>query len=106
MFLKSRSRPRELVIPLARNTCVVSCALTALVVLAATGGRTPDVAAASSITTTCSKYASPTGSDSWPGTESKPFATVQYLVDHLAAGETGCLFGGSYVGNLAPASPG
>ena len=49
---------------------------------------------------TCSRYASPTGSDSWPGTESKPFATVQYLVDHLSEGETGCLFGGSYVGNL------
>ena len=26
---------------------------------------------------------------------------MQYLVDHLAAGETGCLFGGSYVGNLS-----
>jgi hypothetical protein len=49
----------------------------------------------------CAKYASPTGSDSSPGTKSQPYATVQYLVDHLAAGETGCLFGGSYVGNLS-----
>jgi hypothetical protein len=100
MVLKSPSRPRELVRPYARSICAGGSVLTALALLAATGSQTLDVAAASSSTTTCAKYASPNGSDSWPGTESKPYASVQHLVDHLAAGQTGCLFGGSYPGNL------
>ena len=105
MSLKSRSRRHEPVIPLARNIFVVGCALTALVVLAATGGPTPEVAAASSTTTTCSRYASPTGSDSWPGTESKPFATVQYLVDHLSAGRRAACSAAPMWEISAPASP-
>jgi hypothetical protein len=50
--------------------------------------------------TSCSRYAAPSGSNSNPGTAADPYATVQYLVEHLSPGQTGCLFGGSYVGNL------
>ena len=44
----------------------------------------------------CSKYASPAGSDSAPGTERGPFQSVQQLVDSLSAGQTGCLMSGTY----------
>jgi Right handed beta helix region len=52
-------------------------------------------------TVTCAKYASPSGSDSSAGSASAPWRSAQYLVDHLSSGETGCLFGGSYVGNVS-----
>jgi len=44
----------------------------------------------------CSRYASPTGSDSARGTEKAPFKTAQRLFDSLRNGETGCLRGGRY----------
>jgi parallel beta helix pectate lyase-like protein/Big-like domain-containing protein len=48
----------------------------------------------------CSKYASPTGSDSSAGTATAPFGTAQKLVGTLTAGQTGCLLGGAYSGNI------
>jgi hypothetical protein len=55
---------------------------------------------------TCDKYASPSGSNANSGSATAPYATVQYLSDHLASGQTGCLFAGSYVGNLSAANSG
>lgn len=47
--------------------------------------------------TSCTRYASPTGSDSGGrGTLQSPYRTVQALVDSLQPGETGCLEGGVY----------
>jgi hypothetical protein len=57
-------------------------------------------APASSGATACSFYASPSGSDNDPGTATQPFRTVQQLVDRLASGETGCLYGGAYTTTL------
>lgn len=48
----------------------------------------------------CGLYASPSGRNSNPGTIGSPLGTVQALADRLAAGETGCLTHGSFVGNL------
>jgi hypothetical protein len=45
---------------------------------------------------TCSKYASPSGSDNAPGTFAAPFQTAQQLVEALQPGETGCLRQGTY----------
>jgi hypothetical protein len=75
-------------------------ALIALIVVVTTGGGTANVAAAAG-TSTCAKYASPKGKDSWPGSKTQPYETVQYLVEHLSDGETGCLYGGDYSGNLS-----
>ena len=88
-----------------RRIAVGGCAL-AVFVLSAAGGGTLNAPAATTSATSCSKYASPWGSNAWPGTERQPFATVQYLVDHLSPGQTGCLFGGSYIGNLSTAAAG
>jgi Right handed beta helix region len=49
----------------------------------------------------CSAYAGPNGNDAGAGTLSSPFRTAQRLVNDLAAGETGCLLAGTYVGNVA-----
>lgn len=60
---------------------------------------------------TCSKVASTTGSDSDPGTESRPFASPQKLAMSLRKGQTGCIRSGTYSGNLrlrrggAPGAP-
>ena len=44
----------------------------------------------------CSKFASASGSDTGAGTLASPLRSAQKLVDSLAAGQTGCLRGGSY----------
>jgi Right handed beta helix region len=44
----------------------------------------------------CSAYASPLGLDSASGSATTPWRSAQYLVDHLAPGQTGCLFAGVY----------
>ncbi len=49
----------------------------------------------------CSAYAGPNGNDAGAGSLSSPFRTAQRLVNDLAAGETGCLLAGTYVGNVA-----
>lgn len=45
---------------------------------------------------TCTKVASPSGSDSASGTPSDPYRTAQKLADSLSAGEAGCLRSGRY----------
>jgi parallel beta-helix repeat protein len=49
---------------------------------------------------TCDKFASPIGFNSNPGTEALPFRTAQRLANSLAAGQTGCLRAGTYVGGM------
>ena len=53
-------------------------------------------AAAAPGAVTCTRYASPTGSDTASGSIDAPLRTAQALVDSLRAGETGCLRGGVY----------
>ena len=48
----------------------------------------------------CDRYASPLGLNLNPGTEELPFRTPQRLANSLLAGETGCLLGGTYAGDL------
>jgi hypothetical protein len=45
-------------------------------------------------TSSCTKVASPNGSDSASGRKSAPFETAQKLIDSLQPGETGCLRAG------------
>ncbi len=52
----------------------------------------------------CTKVASPTGSDSSAGSASAPYKTVGKLVASLHGGETGCLHGGSYSGDVTIAT--
>jgi Right handed beta helix region len=55
----------------------------------------------------CTKVASPNGDDSASGTAGRPYATAQRLVNSLAAGDTGCLRGGTYRQNeFTLATPG
>ncbi|MGA3373410.1 MAG: right-handed parallel beta-helix repeat-containing protein [Terracidiphilus sp.] len=51
-------------------------------------------------------YVSPTGSDSAPGTEAQPFATVQHGVNQLSAGDTLILRAGNYHENVTVANSG
>ena len=44
----------------------------------------------------CDAVASPSGSNSAPGTAAQPLRTAQALVDSLSRGETGCLRKGDY----------
>jgi hypothetical protein len=44
----------------------------------------------------CDKVASPLGSNSNPGTTTKPYATVEKLANVLRSGQTGCLRAGVY----------
>ncbi len=48
----------------------------------------------------CDVFASPTGSDSGPGSYQQPFRTVQEVVNSLRAGQTGCLESGTYNGDV------
>lgn len=41
-------------------------------------------------------FVSPSGNDSWPGTVTQPFATVQYAVNRLMAGDTLYVRAGDY----------
>jgi Right handed beta helix region len=46
----------------------------------------------------CDKIASPVGSNEFPGTTTRPFATVEKLANSLEPGQTGCLRAGVYDG--------
>jgi parallel beta-helix repeat protein len=63
-------------------------------------GATLVFAPAASADTTCTKVASPSGSDSAAGTLDAPFRTAQKLADSLSPGDTGCLRDGVYVEDL------
>ena len=54
--------------------------------------------------TLCARYASPSGSDAWSGSASRPFRTAQRLANALRAGQTGCLMRGTYYGTVAIAA--
>jgi Right handed beta helix region len=56
--------------------------------------------------TSCSLVASPSGSDSAPGSFAAPFQTAQKLVSSLQAGQTGCLEGGTYDEDVTFRDPG
>jgi hypothetical protein len=43
-------------------------------------------------------YVATNGSDSWPGTSSQPWATIQYAVDTISDGDTIIVKSGTYVG--------
>lgn len=49
--------------------------------------------------TLCTRYASPSGSDARTGSASRPFRTVQRLINALGPGQTGCLLPGTFSGN-------
>ena len=54
-------------------------------------------AAPASADVTCTKVASPSGSDSAAGTDASPFRTATKLANSLSPGDVGCLHAGSYV---------
>jgi hypothetical protein len=66
-----------------------------MIVLAATGCAWAFSSTAGA-STTCSRFASPSGSDSAPGTMTAPLHTVQALADSLSPGQTGCVLAGIY----------
>jgi parallel beta-helix repeat protein len=53
-------------------------------------------------TTSCTMYASPSGSDAGSGSLASPFQTVQQLADSLPAGGVGCLREGTYREGIEP----
>ena len=55
---------------------------------------------------TCSKVASPSGSDAAAGTEQAPYRSAMKLASSLRSGETGCLRAGSYAGGATFRSAG
>jgi parallel beta-helix repeat protein len=76
---------------LRRQTPFIAAAL----VLAALCVALASPAGAGAVTS-CDRVASPSGSDSAPGTQSAPFKTPAKLIDSLSAGQTGCLRAGTY----------
>ena len=85
------------------RSCLLVCGATLIV--SCSGGKTgtpaspdtPRPAAPQSAATKCTRYASPTGSDSrGRGTIGRPFASVTRLDRSLRPGETGCLRAGTY----------
>jgi hypothetical protein len=57
-------------------------------------------------TAACTKYASTSGNDANPGTQASPYKTVQVLVNNLKAGNTGCIMGGTYSGDVSVSGSG
>lgn len=55
----------------------------------------------SAIAQVCTRVASPSGRDDGRGTLRDPYRSVQWLVQHLRPGQTGCLLGGLYDENIA-----
>ena len=62
-------------------------------------------AAPAAASTSCDRVASPTGSDSNPGTAAAPYKSGQKLVGSLAAGQTGCFRAGTTVGAISVTTP-
>jgi parallel beta-helix repeat protein len=67
--------------------------------LVALAGALPSGAQAE-VPSNCSKYASPSGSDSAAGTAAAPLRSAQALDNALSAGQVGCLDGGTYTGGM------
>lgn len=66
--------------------------------LDAAGNRSAQSAVVTVVTQgyACDKYASTTGLDTNPGTQTAPYLTVQKLSDSLVSGQVGCLRAGTY----------
>jgi hypothetical protein len=74
-----------------------------LTIVAASDGVAPDVAGAApdrlesaDAAKACDRFASPTGKNRWPGTRTRPFATIPRLAASLRPGQVGCLLRGTY----------
>ena len=78
--------------PRRNRIAATAAASVALMSLFACLLGSPAIAQATS--PTCNLYASTSGSDHNAGTASAPFATAKHLLEHLAAGQTGCLTSG------------
>lgn len=86
-----------------RVTIHVGILMLAICAIAATAaaGLSPAVPASS-----CTRVASPNGSDSAAGTATAPFKTVGKLASSLHNGEVGCLHGGTYTQDVSIATAG
>jgi hypothetical protein len=62
-------------------------------------------AGSASATVTCTKVASPSGSDSAAGTVQAPYRTAAKLVSSMTAGQTGCLRAGTFNDNVDVYTP-
>jgi hypothetical protein len=65
------------------------------------GTPTPPVPPGPGPVQSCTRFVSPQGNDDNPGTESAPWRTIQYAVDHVASGEVICVRAGTYDGDLS-----
>ena len=68
---------------------------------AALFGLLTQASAADSASPACSKFASPTGNDDAGGGATDPYRTVGKLAQSLQAGATGCLFEGTFSGDVS-----
>jgi parallel beta-helix repeat protein len=101
----SRVSPHEKAVHRLRGASRLKRSLPALAALVALGAAAPAGAAAEvptvpSVPTTCTKYASPSGSDSASGSQAAPLRSAQALANALSAGQVGCLEAGTYAGGL------
>ena len=85
----------------ARYTLPIAVSSTmTLQAIAVAGGYANSSPAAATYTITphaaTSYYVSPSGNDAWPGTQTPPFATVQFAVRRLLAGDTLYIRSGDY----------
>lgn len=78
--------------------CFASPAVLGLLSAAALFGAGGLAVAPASAATNCDLVTASSGSDANAGSDAAPFATVQHLVDSLAAGQTGCVETGTYNG--------
>jgi len=72
---------------------VARCSFGRVIILASTAALV-SLAAASHAAT--SYYVSPSGNDAWPGTQTQPFATIQFAAGRLMAGDTLYVGSGEY----------
>jgi parallel beta-helix repeat protein len=79
-----------------RSLHASAAALTLLAIVLASSA-----APTASAETTCTRFASTSGSNSNPGTAAAPHRTVQFLVSRLQPGETGCLRSGEFSENVS-----
>ena len=81
--------------PRSMSGVVIAASMAALVVAcsAAVGSGSSLSATPQTVTT---YYVSPSGNNSWPGTQTQPFATIQFAASRLMAGDTLIVRDGDY----------
>ncbi len=79
-----------------RSLRASAAALTLLAIVLASSA-----APTASADTTCTRFASTSGSNSNPGRAAAPYRTAQFLVSRLQPGETGCLRTGEFSENVS-----